>query len=124
MTDSPLILIVDDSPIQRKIYAATLTSAGYEVIVGQNGLEGIDMALQHAPTLILMDVSMPEMDGLAAVQTLRQYPEMAEVPILALTALSRPEEHEDVYQAGYDAIVDKSSDRTALLETIQAWLNI
>jgi len=92
--------------------------------VGQNGLEGVDMALQHAPTLILMDVSMPEMDGLAAVQTLRQYPEMAEVPILALTALSRPEEQEDVYRAGYNAIVDKSSDRTVLLETIQAWLNI
>jgi CheY-like chemotaxis protein len=56
MVDSPLILVVDDSPIQRKIYAATLKTAGYSVLVAENGRAGVAVALDSHPALILMDV--------------------------------------------------------------------
>lgn len=122
MTDSPVILVVDDSPLQRKIYAALLGSHGYTVVAAENGLEGVELALQHVPALILMDVLMPEMDGPTAVQELRRHPETARVPVLALTALSEPDERESLYQAGFDDIVDKNSDRGVLLQQVHHWL--
>ena len=122
MTDSPVILVVDDSPLQRKIYAALLGSHGYTVVAAENGLEGVELALQHVPALILMDVLMPEMDGPTAVQELRRHPETARVPILALTALSEPDERESLYQAGFDDIVDKKSERDVLLQQVHHWL--
>lgn len=122
MTDSPVILVVDDSPLQRKIYAALLGSHGYTVVAAENGLEGVELALQHVPALILMDVLMPEMDGPTAVQELRRHPETARVPVLALTALSEPDERESLYQAGFDDIVDKKSERDVLLQQVHHWL--
>jgi CheY-like chemotaxis protein len=122
MTDSPVILVVDDSPLQRKIYTALLGSHGYTVVAAENGLAGVEMALQHVPALILMDVLMPEMDGPTAVQELRRHPETARVPILALTALSEPDERESLFQAGFDDIVDKNSDRSVLLQQVHHWL--
>ncbi len=123
MTGSPLVLVVDDSPIQRKIYSAALESEGYEVICAENGREGVEMALQHSPALILMDIGMPEMDGLAAVREIRRHSEMAELPVLAITAISEPEELEAAYQAGYTDVVDKSSDRETLLSAVRRWLS-
>ncbi|MBI5961276.1 MAG: response regulator [Chloroflexi bacterium] len=118
-----LILVVDDSAIQRKIYAATLKASGYEVVTAENGVQGVAMALETMPALILMDISMPEMDGLEATRELRRYPEMARVPILAVTAYTEPEELEAAYQAGYDGVIDKNSDRTVVVETVAQWLN-
>jgi CheY-like chemotaxis protein len=123
MVDSPLILVVDDSPIQRKIYSTTLRAAGYTVIAAENGLEGVEMALQQAPALILMDVSMPEMDGPTAVRELRRYPAMARTPVLAVTAISEPDDLENLYQAGFDDVVDKNSERAVLVNTVRQWLS-
>ena len=122
MTNLPLIPLVDDSPVQRKLFAGALKANGYSVVVGENGREGVELALQHRPVLILMDLSMPEMDGLSATRELRTYPEMAQIPILALTASTDPDELENALQAGYTDAIDKSGDRTLFLETIRQWL--
>lgn len=123
MTAPFLILVVDDSPIIRKIYSAALQANGYDTIVAENGQEGINAALQHLPDLILMDISMPEMDGLAAVSELRRVAEMEHVPILALTAVTDPSELEDAYQAGYNDVVDKNAARTVMLDLVHTWLS-
>jgi len=122
MADLPLILIVDDSPVQRKLMAAALKASGYSVVAGENGREGVELALQHQPALILMDISMPEMDGLSATRELRTYPDMAEVPILALTATTDPDELAEALRAGYSDSIDKGGDRALVLEKIQQWL--
>jgi CheY-like chemotaxis protein len=83
----------------------------------------VEMALQHSPALILMDIGMPEMDGLAAVREIRRHSEMAELPVLAITAVGDPEDLEAAYQAGYTDVVDKSSDREALLSAVRRWLS-
>src|SRR5512143_2163072 len=101
MAESALILVVDDSPIQCKIYASALKAIGYRVLTGENGRQGVALALEHHPDLILMDISMPEMDGISAVQELRAHPEMAQVPILALTATTDADELEKALRAGY-----------------------
>ncbi len=123
MEDSRLILVVDDSPIQRKIFVGTLKANGYSVIVGENGREAIELTLQHHPALILMDISMPEMDGLSATQELRANPDIDQVPILALTASTEPEDLEMARQAGYTDVVDKNGDRSLFLEQILHWLS-
>jgi CheY-like chemotaxis protein len=123
MANPPLILIVDDSAIQCKIYAGALKAGGYRVLTGENGRQGVELALQHHPDLILMDIAMPEMDGLSATQELRAYPEMAQVPILALTATTDPDDLERAYQAGYNDAVNKSEDRALVLEKIRRWLS-
>lgn len=120
---TPLILVVDDSVIQRKIYAAALKADGYDIILAENGREGIEMAFEYRPDLILMDIAMPEMDGLAAVKELRRYPEMDHTPILALTALSDPDDLENAYQSGYNDVIDKRFDRDVLLDTVHSWLS-
>ncbi len=122
MADAPLVLIVDDSPIQCKIYAKVLKNMGCQVILGENGRQGVELALQHHPALILMDISMPEMDGLSAVRELRTHAEMVHLPILALTASTEPDELEQAYQAGYNDILNKSSDQGAAVAKIQQWL--
>jgi CheY-like chemotaxis protein len=123
MADFPLILVVDDSPIQRKIYATALKAGGFRVLVAENGLQGVEMALQYNPVLILMDVSMPEMDGPTAVQELRRHPAMVQVPIVAVTAITEPDGLENLYQAGFDDVVDKNSDRAVLLEQVHQWIS-
>lgn len=123
MANAPLVLIVDDSPIQCKIFAGILKANGYEVLVGENGRQGVDLALQHSPKLILMDISMPVMDGFAAVRELRTHPEMAQVPIVALTATTDPGDLEKARQAGYTDSVNKSGDRALFLEKVRQWLS-
>ena len=121
MASPCLILVVDDSPIQRKIISNTLKAKGYQVIVAENGRQGVELALQRHPDLILMDIAMPEMDGLSAVRELRRHPEMAEVPILAVTASTDADELAKAYQAGYTDAVSKSGDRAMLIEKVRSY---
>lgn len=122
MSNSYLILIVDDSFIQRKIFSTTLQAKGYRVILAEDGRQGVDQALQQQPDLILMDLSMPGMDGISAVREIRSHPELSQVPILALTATSDPNELEKAYQAGYTDSINKS-ERAALIGKIKQWLS-
>ncbi len=123
MTSLTLILIVDDSLIQRKIFSSALKTNGYSVILAENGRQGVALALQHHPDLILMDICMPEMDGLSATREIRSHPEMAQVPILAVTAASDPDELEKAFQAGYTDSVNKAGERAALLDKVRQWLS-
>ena len=123
MPPPALILVVDDSPLQRKIVCVALKGEGHSLIVAENGRQGVEMALHYHPDLILMDISMPEMDGLSAVRELRRHPEMAEVPILAVTAVSNSDDLEEAYRAGYTDALDKSGNHAALVEKVHQWLS-
>lgn len=123
MANPPLILVVDDSPIQRKIYAGALQANGYTVVVGENGRQAVALALQHNPALILMDISMPEMDGLSAARELRACPRLADVPILALTGTVDAAELEQARQAGYTDSIDKGCDRAVFLARVRQALS-
>ena len=80
------ILVVDDEESIRKIIAFQLKKAGYETMLGKNGREGVEMARNHLPDLILLDLMMPEMDGFDFVLALRQLDDWPQVPIIVLTA--------------------------------------
>ena len=84
------ILVVDDDSAINELIKINLELQGYEVVQAFNGIEGFALAKQEEPSLIILDVMMPEVDGFTVAQRIRQCPEIAETPIIMLTAFSRP----------------------------------
>jgi CheY-like chemotaxis protein len=103
----PLILLVDDFDDALDIYSTYLTHKGYQVEVAMNGAEAVALAEQRTPALILMDLSMPILDGTAALKRLRSDPRFASTPILALTAHALDEQRRFALAAGFDAVIAK-----------------
>ena len=90
MADQPLILVVDDEAAFREIFSMKLTADGYRVETAENGQAGVEKAKQLKPSLILMDVRMPVMDGPTAVLALRDDPETRDMKVVFLTSLGDP----------------------------------
>lgn|SRR3990167_4843045 len=86
------ILVVDDEKKIRELLEIRLVSEGYEVILGQNGEEGVELAGKHLPDAIIMDVMMPRMDGADAVRLIQENPATKHIPVLFLTSIITPEE--------------------------------
>ncbi|MDM8515451.1 response regulator [Desulfobacterales bacterium HSG16] len=91
MTESSLptgrrILIAEDNDVNLELICDMLSIHGHELIIARNGQEAVDMARSHMPELILMDMRMPVIDGMEATRQLKNMPEFADIPIIALTA--------------------------------------
>lgn len=86
----PLILIVDDEPAMLDIYARELSDADLDVVIASSGREGIDTAIERQPNLILMDVKMPEMDGVESALKLKGDPRTENIKIVFLSAFGDP----------------------------------
>jgi signal transduction histidine kinase len=113
------VLLVDDIAMNRDVVGAFLRSAGHEVWLVENGQDGIRLASEQNFDVILMDVRMPEMDGLEATRQIRALPEpRGQVPILALTAGVLPEEIAEYEAAGMDGLVAKPVEYTKLIQVI------
>ena len=119
----PTILVVEDSDDTRAIIRLEMERWGYKVVEAANGREAIEMVEGLCPDLILMDLNMPEVDGLTAAQTIRQYDERcAGVPILAITAYDTIGIEEAAREAGCDAYIKKPLDMPQLEKTVSGFL--
>jgi CheY-like chemotaxis protein len=116
----PVILVAEDHLDSRDALKTLLEAVGYDVVVATDGRQAVARALEKHPALILMDMMMPEMDGLAATRTLRQQAEMRDVPILALTALEGVRDR--VMAAGCDDYITKPIDLPSFLKKLEQWL--
>jgi two-component system alkaline phosphatase synthesis response regulator PhoP len=116
------ILLVDDEPDILEIVGYNLSSEGYQVITAENGLVGVEKAIKHKPQLIILDVMMPEMDGIEACEKLRAIPELSETVITFLTA--RGEDYSQVagFDAGADDYITKPIKPKLLLSKVKALL--
>jgi CheY-like chemotaxis protein len=85
MASTGAVLIVDDSPDVRHLFAAALASCGLRALVARDGREGVALAREHEPRLILLDLAMPRMDGVGAMAKLREDPRTAAIPVLAVS---------------------------------------
>ncbi len=113
------VLLVDDIAMNRDVVGAFLRSAGHEVWLAENGEDGIRLAAEHSFDVILMDVRMPEMDGLEAARRIRALPAPnGQIPILALTAGVLPDEIAECEMAGMDGLVAKPVEYTKLMQAI------
>ncbi|NEO86211.1 MAG: response regulator [Spirulina sp. SIO3F2] len=118
-----LILIAEDNENNVVILADYLTHKGYKLAFAKNGVEAVSLAKAQKPQLILMDIYMPRMDGLEATRWIRSDQELAEIPIIALTALAMPGDQEKCQEAGFDNYLTKPINLERLLQTIQGVLN-
>lgn len=103
----PRVLLVDDYPDAREMYAEYLQFSGYEVIEAANGMEALQRALDSAPDIILMDLSLPVMDGWEATRRLKSDERTAPIPVVALTGHALAGISEGAKKAGCDAFVTK-----------------
>ncbi|HSL42728.1 MAG TPA: response regulator [Anaerolineales bacterium] len=122
MKDRPLILLIEDTREATIMISDYLENAGYHVLAARDGITGIDLARRTTPSLILMDIQMPNMDGLEATRRLRADPEFRTVPIIALTALAMPGDRERCLAAGATDYITKPVSLKKLAEMIEKYL--
>ena len=105
-----LVLVVEDFEDNRFMMRRLLEMAGYEVLEATDGEQALAMAQRARPALILMDLSLPRLDGLAATRGIRQHPELSEVPIVAVSAHDSADFHAEALAAGCNDYVAKPID--------------
>lgn len=109
------VLVVDDKEDSRVLAAKVLRRHGYEVIGASSGEEAISLARKEVPALILMDVRLPGgIDGLEATRRIKATPELAHIPVVAMTASVRPEDEQKALDDGCDGFIRKPIDIDAL----------
>jgi len=104
------ILIVEDTPGNMELASMLLESAGHTLFCADRARPGIEIARREQPDLILMDVQMPEMDGIAAVAILKDDPRTHAIPVVALTAYVMKGDRERLLAAGFDGYIEKPID--------------
>ena len=114
------MLVAEDNRVNQIVAVRTLEKMGHSVVVAENGREAVSLLAQEAFDLVLMDIQMPEMDGLAATREIResQWPGYSQIPIVAMTALAMKGDKERCLKGGMDGYVSKPLDRAALEEAI------
>jgi len=121
---SPKILLAEDNETNIEMTRDYLTSNGYQIIVARNGNEAINQACQYKPDIILMDIQMPEMDGLEAIREIRAIPIFKTTPIIALTALAMPGDREKCLEAGANEYISKPVALKKLKTLLGDYLNV
>jgi two-component system cell cycle response regulator DivK len=116
------ILLVEDNEMNRDMLSRRLERRGYEVVIAVDGGEGVAMARSENPDLILMDMSLPVVDGWEATRQLKAAPETGTIPIIALTAHAMSGDREKAIEAGCDDYDTKPIDLPNLLEKIETLL--
>ncbi|MBO9542125.1 response regulator [bacterium] len=117
------VLIVDDEPDIREVAALCFELAGgYRILSARSGLEALEVARAEAPDAILMDIMMPEMDGLTAVRHLQADEATARIPVVLLTAKALSDEMSDVASLGVHGIIAKPFDPMKLAASLEAAL--
>ena len=116
------ILLVEDNEMNRDMLSRRLERRGYEIAIAVDGRQGVEMAKTGAYDLVLMDMSLPEVDGWEATRQLRAAPETKTLPIIALTAHAMAGDRERAIEAGADDYDTKPIDLVRLLEKIETLL--
>jgi two-component system cell cycle response regulator DivK len=117
------ILLVEDNEMNRDMLSRRLQRKGYEVLLAVDGGEGVSIAQSQTPDLILMDISLPVLDGLEATRQLKGQPATRAIPVIALTAHAMTGDRDRALDAGCDDYDTKPIELPRLLEKIEALLN-
>ena len=123
MSRDAQILIVEDNPRNMKLATDVLDHHGYRTLQAVDAEQGLVLARTEHPALILMDVQLPGMDGVAALDRLRGDPETSGIPVVALTAFAMRSDRERFLAAGFDGYMEKPIDIAAFPRQIEALLD-
>jgi DNA-binding response OmpR family regulator len=116
------VLVVEDDPVILRLLEVNFEMEGFEVVVAHDGQEGIDLAKQVAPDIVVSDIMMPVKSGLELVQTLRADPATAHIPILLLTAKAQAADVQIGLEAGADDYITKPFEPVDLVERVTGLL--
>lgn len=117
-----IILYVEDNPQNMRLVRKMLKTGGYDMIEATDGQSGLEMALEYKPDLILMDINLPDIDGMEVTMRLKANPAMVHTPIVALTANAMFGDRERFTSAGCDGYLAKPVTRNELLNTVAHFL--
>ena len=117
-----LILIVEDNEKNMKLVRDVLQVKGYATIEAGTGEDGVRLALEHRPDLVLMDIQLPGISGIDALRALRADPATATIPVIAVTASVMQQDRSMITEAGFDGYIGKPLDLKPFLETVRATL--
>lgn len=118
----PKILLVEDNEMNRDMLSRRLQRKGYEVVIAVDGAEGVSLTSSENPDLVLMDMSLPIMDGWEATRQLKANPETKAIPVIALTAHAMSGDREKALNAGCDDYDTKPIELPRLLSKIETFL--
>ncbi len=118
----PKILVIEDNEQNMYLMTFMLEKNGYEVVQARDGREGIELATSVKPTLILLDIQLPVMDGYAVARELRDNPELAGVPIVAVTSYAMAGDRERVLTAGCTGYIEKPINPDTFIAELQEYL--
>jgi two-component system cell cycle response regulator DivK len=115
------ILVVEDNEKNMKLFRDVLGATGYRTLEATNGGEAVELATEHAPDLVLMDIQMPDFDGVEALRRLRADDRTAAIPVLAVTAQAMQGDREHFLAEGFDGYLSKPVNVRELLGTVRQY---
>ncbi len=116
------ILIVEDNEKNMKLVRDILQHNGHRTLEAVNGLDGVRLAREQKPDLVLMDIQLPDIDGITALRRIREDNALDAVPVLAVSASVMPDEQHKIVTSGFDAYITKPIALKSFLETVQRFL--
>jgi len=114
-----LILIVEDNEKNLKLVRDVLQVKGYQTLEAGSAEDGIRIAREQSPDLVLMDIQLPGMNGIEALRALRADPATAAIPVIAITASVMQQDRQEIMRAGFDGFIEKPVNLRNLLDTVQ-----
>ena len=117
-----LILIVEDNDKNMKLARDVLQAKGYATLEAVNGEDGVRLALEHIPDLVLMDIQLPDINGVEAFRRIRAHAATAAVPVVAFTASVTPTDRHRITDAGFDGFIGKPVNLKEFLEIVRTTL--
>ena len=119
---SKTVLIVEDNELNMKLFHDLLEAHGYRTVGTRNGIEALDLAREHRPDLILMDIQLPEVSGLEVTKWLKDDADLKRIPVVAVTAFAMKGDEERIRDGGCEAYISKPISVTHFLETVRRYL--
>ena len=116
------VMIVEDNELNMKLFNDLLEAHGYATVQTKNGVEAVKLAREHRPDLILMDIQLPEVSGLQVTQWLKDDPDLAHIPVVAITAFAMKGDEEKIRQGGCEAYLSKPISVVKFLETVRNFI--
>ena len=117
-----LILIVEDNEKNLKLVRDVLQFKGYETIEAMTGTEGVRLAKERKPDLVLMDIQLPDIDGITALGQIRADATTQKIPVIAVSASVMPDDQQRIVASGFDAYVTKPINVKSFVETIERFV--
>ncbi len=119
---SKTVLIVEDNELNMKLFNDLLDAHGYNTIQTRDGLRALELAREHKPDLILMDIQLPEISGLEVTKWIKEDEQLRDIPVIAVTAFAMKGDEEKIREGGCEAYISKPISVAQFLKTVGQYL--